>query len=196
MHWVNRGKEPPGLKHVRKVYTRGWVIFYRHNKGKKPSDEKWREFHHALLGRFSCLCGYCECETKGEVDHFRPKKHFPEGVYEWSNWVLACHDCNNSKGQEWPCFGFVDPCAEKRSERPERYFCLDLNTGEILPLASLNPQRRRRALDTIRQLKLNAFHQLKRRTTWIVCLSKAIEGRRKKPRELRVFLRKVTKRGC
>jgi uncharacterized protein (TIGR02646 family) len=194
MHWVNRGNEPSSLKRIRKGYNRGWVRFYRKNQGKKPTDEKWRQFYQHVSTRFSSLCAYCECETKGEIDHFRPKKVFPESVYQWSNWVFACHDCNNCKGEEWPHFGYVNPCAQERKERPEKYFHFDLQTGEILPRDSLNPQRRQRAMDTIRQLRLNGFHQLKRRITWIACFSEAFVSRRKNPQNLRAFVRQMINR--
>ena len=29
------------------------------------------------------MCGYCEEETAGEIDHFRPVSKCPSLVYEW-----------------------------------------------------------------------------------------------------------------
>jgi uncharacterized protein (TIGR02646 family) len=194
MHWVNRGLEPSGLKQIRNAYTIRWVKYYRNNTAKKPNDKLWQKFHPIVSKRFSSLCAFCEAETKGEVDHFRPKARFPELVYSWSNWILACHDCNNPKNVFWPRFGFVNPCAEKQNERPEIHFQFDLVTGEMLPNASLNPQCKRRALDTIGKLKLNGFHQLKRRTKWIVAFTFAIDEGIQNPNKLRPFLKTMTSR--
>ena len=133
-----------------------------------------------------------EDETNGEVDHFRPKAHFPESVYEWSNWVLACHDCNNPKNVHWPRFGFVNPCSKR--DKPENYFDFDLLTGEILPKASLKIQCKRKALDTIGHLRLNGFHQLKRRRNWISIFTFLINQGNRNQKQYRLFVKQMTAR--
>jgi uncharacterized protein (TIGR02646 family) len=115
-------------------------------------------------------------DCKGEVDHFRPKSRFPKRVYEWSNWVFACHDCNLSKLEKWPAGGYVDPCSIWSGRRAEDFFEFDVKTGEILAKRGLPTARRRKAMRMIEDLKLNAFHQLKRRLTWTSLVSKVLEG--------------------
>lgn len=112
MHAVDRGPEPSDLKAIRKQYTPGWVAYYPGKTRKKPTDSRWQDFHGKLSEAFNGICGYCEDECKGEVDHFRPKKTFPKQVYWWTNWVFACHECNNKKGEKWTAGGYVDPCAK------------------------------------------------------------------------------------
>ena len=176
MHYVDRGLEPRSLKRYADDYTPRWVEYYVRGKGSKPSDSYWRKFQEDLSKPFSGLCGYCETECKGEVDHFRPKSRFPQRVYDWSNWVFSCHDCNHSKGGEWPRGGYVDPCARIRSSRPEQFFDFDLKTGEIIPKFGLTGRRWDRARIMIEDLKLNAFHHLRARLNWISMVLEVLKG--------------------
>ena len=157
MHKVDRGPEPAGLPAVRQRYTPRWVSYYRNDRGSKPSDSKWRSFHKNLSGVFASLCGYCEERCPGDVDHFRPKSKFPERVYAWGNWVLACHTCNHEKTRDLPPGGYVDPCAKSKPACPESFFVFDTKTCEILPKSGLTAARRRRAQQMINDLKLNAY---------------------------------------
>ena len=174
MHWVDRGREPESLSDIRERYTPRWVEHYRNKTGSRPSDSRWRDFHSALSVAFSGLCGYCEENTKGEIDHFRPKSKFPNLVYEWSNWVFACKDCNRTKLDQWPAGGYVNPCAKTLPARPEAFFAFDTSSGEILPKGGLTPQRRRKALQTIRDLGMNDAHHLRNRLRIIVLVTEII----------------------
>ena len=176
MHWIDRGPEPSGISRVRARYTNGWVQHYRHRVGHRPSDAYWRDFHSDLERVFSGLCAYCEEICKGEVDHFRPKSRFPELVYDWSNWLFACHDCNGAKWGNWPVEGYVDPCAHSESLHPEHYFDFDILTAEILPPKGLSQWRRSRAHKTIIDLQLNGHHHLKKRLIWLLLLSERFKS--------------------
>ena len=171
---IQRGKVPEALAEVRTRYTPKWVAFYERKTGKKPTDTKWRTFEPTLRERFVTLCGYCEELCKGEVDHFRPKSVFPREVYVWDNWVYACHTCNNSKGEEWIATGYIDPCATRADEHPERFFEFDTKTGEILPKKGLSKPLFDRAVNTRDDLKLNAYHHLKERVLWLKVIEQAL----------------------
>ncbi len=177
MHAVDRGPEPPGLKPIRKRLTPRWVAYYRDGKGRKPTDSKWRDFHENVSKVFCSLCAYCEDNCKGDVEHFRPKSKFPEKVYEWTNWVLACPTCNTKKGRRWPTGGYVDPCAQALSAQPESHFDFDTKTGEIIVQTGQTIARRRKADKTITDLGLNTYHHLKARIGWLHLVSKALQGR-------------------
>ena len=174
MHWVDRGREPNNLSRISARYTPRWVRYYRQRIGKKPSDSKWREYHEPLSKSFYNLCGYCEERCKGEVDHFRPKSRFPERVYQWSNWIFACHDCNHAKLDKWFTKGYVDPCAKTRTGHPENYFAFDVTTGEILPKQGLTARREEKSWRMIDDLHLNADHHLKARLEWIAVISRVL----------------------
>lgn len=174
MHWVDRGPEPEGLESIRTCCTPRWVDHYLEKIGEKPSDARWRDFHGDLRRAFAGLCAYCEERDKGVVDHFRPKSKFPALVYAWSNWLFACHNCNQAKGKRWPLSEYVDPCSDSPPERPENFFRFDTATGEILPAIGLSYDREDKAQKMIDDLSLNAGHHLTERLERLMLVSAAI----------------------
>lgn len=162
MHWVDRGPGPNRLEAVRCQFTQPWVAHYRHRIGSRPTPI-WGQFRGDLRRVFSELCGYCEEETAGDIDHFRPVSRDPELVYEWSNWIFACPICNREKSNRWPLEGYIDPCAGEESERPERFFTFHTGTGEMMPKSGLSDSQERRARQMIGDINLNASYHLKRR---------------------------------
>ena len=112
MHWIERPPEPSELWSIRSLYTGPWIRYHRQGIDPKPNDTRWRRFVPVLRRAFGDVCAYCEETCKPEVEHFRPISLYPWLVYRWSNWLLACHDCNNAKRSRWPSTGYVDPCAE------------------------------------------------------------------------------------
>ena len=167
MRWIKRGHEPAALGAIRKTYTPRWIQYYHNRVGSEPHDTHWLTFRAELSKYFHDLCVYCQRRMKGEVDHFRPKSRFPSLVYDWSNWLFSCHDCNHSKGGKWPAMGYIDPCKRAREHRPERYFTFDTETGEILPKDDLSGHRRRKAQRMIDDLDLNNIQHLKSRLEWL-----------------------------
>ena len=63
-----------------------------------------RDFHQK--------CYLCESELGAnlQVDHFRPKKEFPDLEYEWGN-LFPTDKCNQRRRRKWPKGGFLDPTA-------------------------------------------------------------------------------------
>ena len=179
MRWVDRGPEPDGVADYALRFTQGWVEHFQNLvRGQPPCDRYWGEFRPLLGNRTNNICWYCErqCDTSAEhggrsptVDHFRPRSRFPQLVYEWSNWVFSCHACNvENKKDRWPDIGYVDPCADNATERPERYFDYDTDTGQIAPKSGLSGNARRKASYTIRDLGLNRLDVMLYRQRWIL----------------------------
>ena len=171
MHWVDRGPAPPGLKRISNTYTPGWVDYYRLGIGDPPRDTRWREFRPDLKRVFHGLCAYCEELDRGEVEHFHPKKRWPELVYEWSNWLFACRSCNQSKGEKWPEQGYFDPGDRSLGRLLDSYFEFELLTGEIIPGKGLSRSDSTRVRTMIDDLNLNEWHHLRQRKTFIELLS-------------------------
>ena len=193
MHRVDRGPEPEGLAAVRSRHTLRWVDYHRNHVGKEPG-RYWNVFRYELSQVFFDLCAYCEEYCDGEVDHFRPKSRFPEKTYEWSNWVFACHTCNNIKGKKWPPGGYVNPCAKTKPAYPESYFTFDTLTGEILPKEGLTSGRHEKAKQMIDELKLNEHHHLKKRRAQLDLVSQVISNDSGDGIATVAFLKKVTRR--
>ena len=167
MHLVNRGVEPTGLAPIRARYTQAWIDHYRNGVGRRPTDKRWVDFVNDLGVRFGGCCGYCEGMCKGVVDHYRPKSRFPRLVYSWDNWIFSCHDCNQSKGSQWPRSGFTDPCSPVSFCTAPSCFAFDLKTGEVLPNPNLSARHRLRAKVKINALGLNLSFHLRSRLAHI-----------------------------
>jgi uncharacterized protein (TIGR02646 family) len=81
-------------------------------------------------------CGYCGDDDERadpstfHIDHFAPKKQFPDLELAYANLVYACRFCNVSKSNHWigkdakvsnnGTQGFVDPCSEEYDAHLQR----------------------------------------------------------------------------
>lgn len=176
MRWIDRGPEPDGVSGYARQFTRGWVDYFQHDIGGRPTDSYWREFRAMLGSRSANICWYCErrCEPASEVsgkaatvDHFRPVSRFPGLAYEWNNWIFSCGRCNGDyKRDRWPALGYVDPSALEEREQPERFFDYDMLTGDIIPHPKLNCDAKRKAESTIKDLGLNQIDVRFYRINW------------------------------
>lgn len=82
-----------------------------HPVDKEGQEIKFKKYSYArreLILRFGQYCSYCEMKLNSSlhVEHVRPKK--PPGAEEniadreldWGNFLLACANCNSTKGNE------------------------------------------------------------------------------------------------
>ncbi len=66
------------------------------------------EVKEALVGMFHGKCAYCESQIRivdyGDIEHFYPKSEYTDFTFEWTNLLLSCKICNNSKhkGTKFP----------------------------------------------------------------------------------------------
>jgi uncharacterized protein (TIGR02646 family) len=68
-----------------------------------PSPQVYAKYQDAgpdLQSRIGDYCSYCErqIETNLAVEHIRPKSLVAALQTEWTNFLLACVNCNSSKG--------------------------------------------------------------------------------------------------
>lgn len=78
------------------------------NRGEWPKDEdgrnvRFREYAEArgeLIERLGEYCSYCESLLNASlaVEHVQPKSLNPQLERDWSNFLLACTNCNSTKG--------------------------------------------------------------------------------------------------
>lgn len=68
-------------------------------KIEKKLHEIYRRSLLDLLEKFGDVCAYCgvRIQTTAHVEHVEPKSLFPEKMFEWSNFLPACRDCNSAK---------------------------------------------------------------------------------------------------
>ncbi len=83
-------------------------------------------------------CMYCESGEAGDIEHFWPKSRYPLRAFEWTNYLLACSNCNsNHKRNQFPLDGeglplLLDPTVDDPREHLE---FLPL-TGDYVELSS------------------------------------------------------------
>ena len=121
-------------------------------------------------------CGYCEDSVGDEVEHIEPKDLYPEKVFVWENYLLACGPCNGGKNNRFsvirngqlvdvtrrrggpvrrPRSGAPAPI-NPRDEDPLRFLDLEIvDTFRFLPREDLSEVDQSRARYTIDVLKLN-----------------------------------------
>ena len=109
----------------------------------------YTQYKEPLRSDFNRRCGYCDdidhyCGGRRgyHIDHFRPRKKFPNLKDEYSNLVYSCPYCNGGKRADWPAGnsretfiddkGYVDPCLSEYDDHFVR--CDD---GTIKPLTKL-----------------------------------------------------------
>ena len=121
-------------------------------------------------------CGYCEDAAADEVEHIRPKDLYPEAVFDWQNYLLACGQCNGGKNNRFSVIrsgrlidvtrGRNDPVRRPQSGAPapinpcheDPLAFLDLEISEtfwFLPKDDLSRIDEVRAEYTIEVLNLN-----------------------------------------
>lgn len=79
-------------------------------RDKEPVDssgnaKKFQEYQEArgdLIARLGQYCSYCEMKLDASlaVEHVQPKSLYPTLEREWNNFLLACTNCNSTKGSQ------------------------------------------------------------------------------------------------
>ena len=62
-------------------------------------------------------CAYCEDSIADEVEHIRPKDHFPSLCFVWTNYVYACGTCNGPKRNKFAMFTGSDHTLVRYGDR-------------------------------------------------------------------------------
>lgn len=127
--------------------------------------EYWRRALPALRHAYGSYCAYLAMRipmTVGNptVDHFRPKRHFPQLAYEWHNFRLASAQMNAYKGD---ALDLVDPF-----QLPPGWFALQIPAMLTKPGAGLEPAERQQVERTIQVLRLNHEDVRQSRKTWVM----------------------------
>ena len=74
-------------------------------KGKSSQVHNcYEKYKRSLLKRIGQYCSYCERPTDVNIEHVKPKSRYPELECDWENLLLACTNCNSTKGKKDPCF--------------------------------------------------------------------------------------------
>ena len=147
--------------------------------------EERRLVRRALAEDFNRICGYCEqsCveptraerDNEESVDHFRPRRLFPDDWLDWLNLIYSCRRCNQSKGSKWPTVDdydnqrlasitryqqiseYVCPNQSEHGPQCDALFDYSLATGEIRPTEDIDDAHWSMAYRTIDNMDLNSI---------------------------------------
>ena len=154
-------------------------------KGEHPSEsgqpKLFKEYQQArkdLIDRLGQYCSYCEMKLDASlaVEHVQPKSLYPALERQWNNFLLACTNCNSTKGLQdiilsdyyWP--------DEDNTFRAFTY----LQGGLVRPHPQLNNQEKFKAEATLKLTGLDKLftpdpkfsdrRQFNRREAWNIAI--------------------------
>jgi uncharacterized protein (TIGR02646 family) len=61
----------------------------------KKAFEKIKEKLYSLCV-YEGICNYCEQNEANDIEHIYPKSFFPNYTFKWTNYLLACKQCNTA----------------------------------------------------------------------------------------------------
>lgn len=120
----------------------GKTLFSRYNRRDNHVFRVVRQqLENMCLG--ARRCGYCEDSVGDEVEHIKPKDLYPEAVFAWENYLLACGPCNGGKNNHFAVIrnGHLFDVTRGRNEpirKPRRGLSAPINPREENPLEFLD----------------------------------------------------------
>lgn len=110
----------------------------------------YQEAKSSLIARVGRYCAYCEVQQSAAltIDHIEPRRHAPHRERDWDNLLLACVNCNGTKGAQPPDVYLPD---RDNTARAFRYG----EAGLISPHPDLGPEQRDKARRTLKLLGLD-----------------------------------------
>jgi uncharacterized protein (TIGR02646 family) len=172
MKYIPKGQEPAKFSQWKAQANENWQPTWDTLRGSEKS-----EVHQSLLQEQGYICCYCGMRidlNTSHIEHFKPRKHFPELALDYSNFLSSCPGEGqdnaggllqnpDSKQPETPILGehcghqkasWYDPALTVSPQGPN---CADYfrytGLGEILPVA--DPLLKAAAQETIKQLRLD-----------------------------------------
>lgn len=121
---------------------------------------------------FFGVCNYCEQSEANDIEHIFPKSFFPGFTFQWTNYLLACKQCNTGlkldlcdvlddggnvirlkRGEEPPfsTISFINP----RTEDPNTFMVLNPLSHKFELRPEISDTDEKKAKSTIDILELN-----------------------------------------
>jgi uncharacterized protein (TIGR02646 family) len=105
---------------------------------KQQRNRAFQEIRETLAAMASGLarCMYCEDSQGTDIDHFRPRRQYPEHAFDWTNYLLACSHCNsNEKRDQFPLDEHKQPLLiDPTAEDPSEHLVLTATSGKFQKL--------------------------------------------------------------
>jgi len=127
---VNRPKSPEILTKKYRKWTQE-LLETQDSEKKKRIEKRYNKPHirKVLREMFHNKCAFCERKLTGgdRIEHFRPRKLFPELTFEWTNLLLSCETCNLNKSDRFPVTSNGESAIDPSLEDPSPHLLYDYN---------------------------------------------------------------------
>ncbi|NOK10181.1 HNH endonuclease [Corallococcus exercitus] len=130
---------------MRPVERGGWPT---DGTGQPRTFSEYPEARGALIERMGEYCSFCESRMSSSlaVEHMLPQKHHPALERDWNNFLLACVNCNSTKGHDTIRLGDYYWPDRDNTARAFVYAA----DGVVAPEPTLGAKEQRRAVRTLR----------------------------------------------
>ncbi|MBN6774218.1 TIGR02646 family protein [Pseudomonas granadensis] len=123
----------------------------------KLAEAKYRqkEIQKALKKMHFGKCAFCESYISHvsypHIEHFKPKKIFPEKLVQWSNLLWACGVCNGAsyKGDNFPTAAEDGPLVNPTLEDPRDFLTFTFDETTNLAVVGYKNLRGKTTKDTL-----------------------------------------------
>jgi uncharacterized protein (TIGR02646 family) len=145
-----------------------WKYFLRTDATIRPANRSAvTEVRSTLDAMFQGKCCYCEKIIANDVEHHYPKTLYPQPMFDWTNLLPACKDCNHGKLDADP-ENPTDPgggrsILDPTLDRPEEYLCWDLLTGSPVIVNPNGPSHRGERTVALCDLRNQKFCEQRRK---------------------------------
>jgi hypothetical protein len=120
-------------------------------------NDYWTEIHDEMYDAYGGICMYCASWTprtprgasfwQTTIDHFLPKRLYPQLAYKWSNFRLCRNDINTNKG--------IDCLVPDPFDVQNEWFEIDFTTWRVGPSDNAPENIRHRIRSCFVRLGLN-----------------------------------------
>src|SRR5436305_1765091 len=111
-HLIRPNISLPTLVRIRKDYP-----FTKSGSPEGAPEGQWNnpDVRGAVYAMHGRVCAYCQAlasDSRGDIEHFRPKSVYPWLMYDFANYLLGCRVCNsNRKSSRFPLARRAKPVA-------------------------------------------------------------------------------------
>ena len=157
MRKLDRDKVPP-------------ACLVRHKHGVHPWSSLTPEEKTEIWAKLDSMqherCAYCEADLSKarHIEHFRQRRNYPQGTFEWSNLFGSCDRADSCGRHKDRCGAYNHVELIKPDIEDPEHFLVFTATGTVHARANLSDASRRKAEETIRVMNLNGTLKQIRRT--------------------------------
>ena len=162
-------------------HATNWTDEFVKKIANNPSHKfSWRNsacyqaIRQTLVSMTQRHCAFCDgllgLTSRETVEHFRPKKIFPELAYAWDNLFPCCDLCQSIKLER---FDEALLKADTEDYAFNNYFTVNYHTGEIEVSSRSDPNAQAKARITLELYGLNTKDRMKARIREMECFSRA-----------------------